>query len=112
MKAILIDPWEKSLATIQIKDAKPDVHSQLEQLYNLVGEEGLDFAYVLPGESIAVGDHSAQQNPPFPSYSLEGYSERLYGRGVVIGFKPNGEECETKLTVDDISRIITWYPGL
>jgi hypothetical protein len=83
---------------------------QLQQLYKLVGEEGIDAAYFRPHESVIVGDHSALQDPPLPSYEIEGYDERLYGRGVVIGYARNGEECETKLTVDDISRIITWFP--
>jgi len=112
MKAILIDPWERSLETIEIKPARgissPSMRQQLAQLYELVGEDGIDTAYIMPGESIIVGDHSALQDPPLPSYTIEGYGERLYGRGIVIGYKPNGEECETKLTVDDISRLITW----
>jgi hypothetical protein len=106
LKAILIDPWKRSLETIALKGGNDP--AALKELYRLVGEEGIDAAYFMPGESIIVGDHSALQDPPLPSYTIEGYGERLYGRGIVIGYKRNGEECETKLSVDDISRLITW----
>jgi hypothetical protein len=115
LKAILIDPWERSLETIQIKEAhlqsSPSIRAQLEQLYDLVGEEGIGFAYFMLGESIIVGDHSALHDPPLASYEIEGYPHRLYGCGVVIGYGPLGQERETKLSVDDISKIITWYPA-
>ena len=88
-KAILIDPWAKSLETIDLSESPV---ASLEQLYKLVGEDGLDFAYVMPGEGIAVGDHSALAKPPLPSYTLHGYHGRLYGRGVLFGYDSAGAE--------------------
>lgn len=112
MKAILIDPWEKSLETIDLIEGKgSQVFCQLKEIYGLVGERGIDAAYIMPGESIIVGDHSSLQEPPLPSYSIHGYRHRLYGRGVVIGYTKSGEERETKLTVDDLSQLITWNPA-
>jgi hypothetical protein len=106
MKAILIDPWQRSLETIELIDS--DVICELQELYGLVGERGIDAAYIMPGESIIVGDHSSLHDPPLPSYSVDGYRHRLYGRGVVIGYGKDGSERETKLTVDELSQIITW----
>lgn len=108
MRAILIDPWKRSLETIGLIDGDDIV--KLQELYGLVGERGIDAAYVLPGESIIVADHSALQDPPLPSYSFEGYRHRLYGRGVLIGYATDGSERETRLTVDDLSKLITWHP--
>jgi len=106
MKAILIDPWNKSLETIELR--KGYDQPALQTLYELVREEGIDAAYIMPGESIIVGDHAALHDPPLPSFTIDGYRHRLYGRGVVLGYNASGEERETRLTVDDISKIITW----
>jgi hypothetical protein len=106
MKAILINPFEKSLATIQI--APGDQSDTLLELHRLVGEDALAFAYPYPGESIAVGDHSALHEPPLPAFTLEGYKRTLYGRGVIMGHSTGGESRDTKLTVDKLSKLIEW----
>ena len=106
MKAILIDPYEKSLATIDILDG--DGPATLMELHRLVGEDDLDFAYPYLGETIAVGDHSALQEPPLPSFSLEGYQDILYGRGVLMGRTRDGKTRATKFTVEKLSTLIEW----
>ena len=106
MKAILINPFEKSLTTIDI--APGDQPYTLLELYRFVGEDALAFAYPYPGESIAVGDHSALHEPPLPAFTLDGYKGTLYGRGVVLGHSRGGESRDTKLTVDKLSKLIEW----
>jgi hypothetical protein len=107
LKAILIDPWQKSIERIDIRNGNDRL--ALEDLHKLVGEDGLDFAYIMAGECVAVGDHSALHEPPLPSYRIEGHKHRLYGCGVVLGFHRDGTERETRLSVDDISQLITWH---
>jgi hypothetical protein len=109
MRAILIDPWKRSLETIDI--TRGNDPAALHELYQFVGEDAIDAAYIRLGESIIVGDHSALADPPLPSYWINGFPERLYGRGVVIGYNKDGSERETRLTVDDISKMITWVPA-
>jgi hypothetical protein len=106
MKAILINPFEKSLATIDI--APGDDPFTLMELHRLVGEDALDFAYPYRGEAIAVGDHSALQEPPLPAFALDGFKDTLYGRAVVIGHSRDGKSRDTKLTVDKLSKMIEW----
>jgi len=114
MKAILIDPWERSCATIDIpkagKGLDADTVSSLAKLYELVGENCLDACYFLPQESIIVADHSALHQPPLASYCVHGHRKvhLLYGRGVVVGYSTGGEERETRLSVDDMHRLIDW----
>ena len=103
MKAILVDPWKRSLETIDIKD---ETVPSLLQLRELVGENALDFTYPWPGEAIAVGDHSALADPPLPRWYVTGYQHPLYGRGVVVGHTAIGKERDTRLTVDQLSKII------
>jgi hypothetical protein len=106
MKAILINPFEKSLATIDI--APGDEPHTLLELHRLVGEDALDFAYPYPGVAIALGDHSANQQPPLPAFILPGYFPTLYGRAVVMGHSRQGESRDTKLTVEELSKLIEW----
>jgi hypothetical protein len=106
MKAILINPFEKSLETIDI--APGDQPYTLMELHRLVGEDAIDFAYPYPGETIAVGDKSALQEPPLPAFTLEGHKDTLYGRGVVLGHSRDGKSRDTKLTVEELSKMIEW----
>ena len=106
MKAILINPTYRMVQEIQIKEGN-DLEA-LQELYRLVGEEALDAAHIMPGEAIYLGDHSALQDPPLASYTVEGYRHPLYGPGVLIGHDKLGKERETKLTVDDLWELITW----
>jgi hypothetical protein len=116
MKAILIDPGERSVATIDITKMSKGTEltnqtvASLHDLYELVGEECIDACYFIPGESIIVADHSALQNPPLPSYFVRGDRKMhlLFGKGVVIGYSTGGEERETRLSVDDMYKLITW----
>lgn len=103
MKAILIDPFEHSLETIDIDD---ETVPALLQIRKLVHEDGLDFAYVAPGEAIVVGDHSALADPPLPCWRFADYQHPLYGRGVVVGHTAGGKERDTRFTVDDLSKLI------
>jgi hypothetical protein len=135
MKAILIDPWKRSLETIDLLPgtSKPAI----EQLYELVGERGLDEALareahslpterlpnaladvidkahllgggvlIAPGEVILVGDHSALADPRLPAYRIDGCKWPLHGRGVLVGFNRDGKERNTGLTVDELSKMI------
>jgi hypothetical protein len=102
MKAILIDPAERSLEWIDIPEG---TRESLIKIREIVGDY-LDFAYVRPGESIAVGDKSALQDPPLPRYRISGYKWPIYGRGVVLGYDGHGNERETRLTVEELSEMI------
>lgn len=104
MKAILIDPANRSLETIDVLEG--DGPDALIQLHNLVGEDALDFAYPAPGVTIAVGDHSALHDPPLPAFELDGC--RLYGRAVMLGHGSRGQTLPTRLSVDMLSQLITW----
>jgi hypothetical protein len=106
MKAILINPFEKSLATIHLS-AGDEPYTLLE-LHRLVGEDALDFAYPYPGEAIAVGDKSALHEPPLPAFVLDGCKHTLYGRAVVIGHSRDGKSRDTKLDVEELSKMIEW----
>lgn len=101
MKAILIDPQERSLETIEVIG---DETASLIELRKLVDDD-LDFCYFMPGEMVAVGDHSAL-DPSLPPFLIG--EHKLYGRGVVLGHTRDGETRETHFTVETIWPYITW----
>lgn|SRR5262249_12902535 len=94
-----------------------DSPDTLLELHKLVGEDCLDFSYLLPGEMIAVGDHSALANLPaflveIPAALAAGNYppvHKLYGRGVVLGHTKAGKTRATRFTVDTLWPLITWY---
>lgn len=106
LKAILIDPFKRSLETIEITPG--DQPETLMELHRLVGENALDFAQPYCGEQIAVGDHSALQEPPLPAFMLEGFRDTLYGRGVLLGYSAGGKSRDTHLSVDQLLKMIEW----
>lgn len=103
MKAILIDPAQRSLEWIDVPEGTgPEA---LMKLRELVGDY-LDFAYIMPGESVAVADHGALQEPPLARFWINGHKWPLYGRGVVLGHHKDGSERATRLTLEELSKMI------
>jgi hypothetical protein len=106
VKALLIDPFAKSVEAILIPD---DAVSSLMELHRLVGENTLDFAYLKDLRiTIAVGDHSALADPPLASFELEGLAGRLYGRAVVFGYDAAGATVSAKLSVEEMHELISF----
>lgn len=98
MKAILIDPFARSVEYIESDLSLPEI-------YRLVGENGVDFCRPFPGqpyEVAIVGDHSALQMPPLAHFFVDGYDEPLYGKTLVFAVSGNGSERPTRLSVEQV----------
>jgi hypothetical protein len=110
MRAILIDPWKKSLETIDVMDGHgPEA---LQQMHALIGCEYFEACTALSHlrEVIYVDDRGALQKPPLPYFTIPGYGWPIHGRAIVLGYSRDGSERSTKLTVDVLSRMITFGP--
>jgi hypothetical protein len=106
VKALLIDPWAKSVEAIEIPE---DEVPSLIELKRLVEEDTLDFAYLKDLRiTIAVGDHSALADPPNPSFEVEGLASRLYGRAVVMGYDARGATVSAKLSVEEMHELVSF----
>src|SRR5262245_55960080 len=104
MKALLIDPWARSVEVVEIPKEELD---SIQVFYQLVGEKGLDFAYLREHKcAFVVGDHSALHDPPVPSFRVEGLGWPLYGRSVVIGYGKSGESLECPLSVEAMFELV------
>jgi hypothetical protein len=106
VKALLIDPFAKSVEAILIPE---DEVASLIELRRLVKEDTLDFAYLKDLRiTIAVGDHSALADPPLASFQVEGLAGRLYGRAVVLGYDAAGASVSAKLSVEQMHELISF----
>jgi hypothetical protein len=98
MKAILIDPFARSVEYIESELTTPEV-------YQIVGEPALDFCRPFPGhpfEVAIVGDHSALQMPPLPRFFVDGFIEPIYGKTLVYGVTVDGKDQPTGLTIEEV----------
>jgi len=100
MKAILIDPGEKSVEYVELTG--PGEH--LPELHRLVGDDCIDIAKPFGGlrEMVIVGDHSALHEPALPHFKVAGYHWPLHGKAVVLGFNQVGATKPTKMTLEEV----------
>jgi hypothetical protein len=72
-------------------------------MYELIGCECIDACRPFgPCEVLYVDDEGMLKDPPLPSFLILGYPHALYGRGLVLGFRKNGESRSTRLTLADL----------
>jgi hypothetical protein len=101
MRAILIDPAERSIEYVETA-------AELREIYSLLGCDAIDWCCPFPRrlEAIFVSDDGALQNPPLPSFAVDGYHWTLFGRGLVLGYTENGANRSTHLTIEQIRGLI------
>ena len=106
MKAILIDPQNRSVQYIDVPH-QTEIEG-LEVCHRLVGEDTIDIARPFGGmrEMVIVGDNSALHEPPLPSFTVAGYRWPLYGRAVVMGYDRGGASRPTRMTLEEIQEWI------
>jgi hypothetical protein len=103
MKAILIDPFEKSIIGIL-------TDGSLQEIYEFIGCDCIDTAcpFDTRNEVVFVGDNSALQDPPLPRFYVPGYDWPLYGRAMVFGRQAGGECVSTELTVEQVRKVVVF----
>jgi hypothetical protein len=97
IRAIVIDPQNRSLEYRDIEDTLPAFH-------NAVGADLLDCCYPFAParECLWVAEYGALQNPPLPHFRIVGYRWPIYGKALLIGYGRAGETRSTTLTVDEL----------
>ena len=100
MKAILIDPWKRSIEYVETT-------GKLYDLYQLIGCRYVEAAYVFGKSEVGfVGDESALQEPPLPHFFVPGYKWPLHGRMLVLGYTASGANRSTGLTIEQLSVLV------
>jgi len=96
MKAILIDPAGETLVT------EVEVGSDYREIYKQLGCECFTTVRLGPRDTMYVDDEgllngSAQR---IGGFQLKGYPQPIVGRGLILGYTPNGESASTSFTVE------------
>lgn len=104
MKAILIDPFERTIDQIEYND-------DIEEIYRLIRCESKIFTVVnfsSNGDGVYVDDEGRfVSNQAF--FSIEGYPQPLAGRGLVLGCDSHGNSTTPKHSFQDICGMVTFY---
>lgn len=102
MKAILIDPYDRSIIGIL-------TDGSLEEIYEIIGCRYVEAAYPFGArEPLFVGDESALRDPPLPQFLVPGWGYPLFGRGVIVGVDAEGDPASTKLTTEQVRKVVVF----
>lgn len=96
MKAILIDPAGETLVSeVEVGRDYREIYKQLGcECFTTVGLGPRDVMYV---------DDEGLLNGSFQrigGFQLKGYPQPLAGRGLILGFRPDGESASTSFTAE------------
>jgi hypothetical protein len=103
MKAILINPAERSIAYVETRDELADFH-------RLVGSDCLDWCRPFAGlrEAAIVDDSGATTSPRPPAFEIVGYHHPLFGRALVLGYNGAGASRSTMLTIEQVAELVNF----
>jgi hypothetical protein len=105
VRAILVNPFRGRINEIETT-------GELVDLYSLIGCRYIEGAYPFGrrvaghGETVFVDEEGALKNPPPPRWFVIGYRWPLYGRGVVLGYRGDGDNVSTRLTIAQVSSVV------
>lgn len=99
MKAILIDPYTKTVTEV-------DHNGDYRQIYTFIDAQGFDVVGIDERNAIYVDGEGLYTQNKF--FAWQGYHEKLPGKGLILGTDRQGETVATSLTVDEVKAKITW----
>lgn len=100
MKAILIDPHQREVTEVEYDGVYTSI-------YKLIDAETFDLARLPDGDGIFVDDEGLLKQP-IDFFRLQGMTEPLTGKGLVLGSDAEGESIPPKITIEQIKKRIMW----
>ena len=103
MKAILIDPFEKTITEV-------DYNGDFRQIYKLIDCGTFDVVRVNDiGDGIFVDDEGLINGKQQEFFGWRGYEQPLAGKGLLLGCTlSDGESADTSYTLDDAYDHVVW----
>ena len=102
MLAILIDPFHETIEMVDYSGDWQDISALIGcDLFTTINLGDSDTLYV-DDEGLYV------KNQRF--FNLEGYPQPLAGRGLVLGYTPDGDSTDSSLTVSQVQDMVSWCP--
>lgn len=105
MRAILIDPFTKTVTEVETEGG-------LHDIYKLIGCDTIDAVYLADGKhNIFVDDNGLTYNEPLPVYQWQGYPQPLAGRGLLMGYNDEGNNVGATMPLGVVMAHVT-FPAL
>lgn len=102
MLAILIDPFTETIEVVDYSGDWQDISTLLEcSLFTTIDLDENNTLYV-DDEGLYVEDQRF--------FNLEGYPQPLAGRGLVLGYTPDGDSTDSSLTISQVQDMVSWCP--
>ena len=95
MRAILIDPVERTVSEVEYSGSSKDI-------YRLVDCETFTVVGIEHDDAIFVDDEGLLKDDPRYYFIYRGHDQPIAGKGLVLGTDSEGESVEPVSTVDDI----------
>ena len=104
-KGFLIDPKEETITEVEVKEPT------LESLYELTGCRCVTIAYLQDNHVAWVDDEGLLK--PNSVFRIATYPyQPLAGKAVILGASPSGKHLDCHLTLEQITKQVTWCPTL
>ena len=102
----LIDPEARTVTNVKV-DVKDG--SGIEDIYRHLGVDCFDLARInRHGDAVFVDDEGLLKDPEY-FFAIEGYPEKLAGRGLVLGCDARGETVSPVASFDSVKRGVKFY---
>lgn len=105
MRAILIDPKNKSVSEVEYD-------GNYKSIYKLIDCGTFTVIQIDETESIIIDDEglfkSLDSQEPDDFFLWEGYNQPLAGKGLILGVDREGESVATKLTVEEVKAKVSF----
>jgi hypothetical protein len=105
MKAYLIDPFAQTITEVEYS-------GDYKQIYSLIDADLFTACQINRfGDTVFVDDEGLfKQNREF--FLINGYSQPLAGKGLVLGSNDDGESIEPSITIDQCRAFVDWIPNI
>jgi hypothetical protein len=103
MKALLIDPSNKTVTEIQIEKG-------IKAIYNAIGNGCTTFScpITLDNEDTFYADDEGLFHEISGGIMMKDWSYPIVGKIVVLGTDKNGDSVDVKTKADDLAKLIFW----
>jgi hypothetical protein len=109
MKAILIDPFNKTVTEVEYSGNYKHIYELLSHETHPV--DRFEAVYIEKGDAIFVDEEGLfKERTEFFVY--HGYDQPLAGKGLVLGCDDEGESISPISTLDEIKNKIIWQEGI
>jgi hypothetical protein len=96
--AYLINPETKTIEAVSIDASK----EHLPQIYAHLGCNLVTTAPLAGSDTVYVDDEGLIKGPVYQFFGLQGYSQPLAGRGLVVGSDGDGNDVAPALSLDEV----------